>query len=125
MTEEPFSDQLEQWLASDEPKTLGRLGEVFAEKGFAVLILMTDQGRAIFDAMGIFFQGVLQSVDEGSRFMFDIHPRPEDELVDQQVVTYEDRVLHRACRHRDRLNYEGHSEQRHDERDHERFKIVR
>jgi hypothetical protein len=38
--EEPFSKQLEQWLADDEPKTLGRLGEVFAEKSFAVTIMM-------------------------------------------------------------------------------------
>ena len=38
--EEPFSTQLEHWLADDEPKTLGRLGEVFAEKSFAVTIMM-------------------------------------------------------------------------------------
>jgi hypothetical protein len=37
--DEPFSDQLEHWLESDEPKTLGRLGEVFGEKSFAVTIL--------------------------------------------------------------------------------------
>jgi hypothetical protein len=34
-----FSDQLEQWLERDEPKTLGALGNVFAEKSFAVTIL--------------------------------------------------------------------------------------
>ena len=39
MTDEPFSDQLEAWLASDSPKTVGDLGEVFAEKSFAVTIL--------------------------------------------------------------------------------------
>lgn len=37
---EPFSDQLERWLSSDEPKTLGALGDVFAEKSFAVTILL-------------------------------------------------------------------------------------
>ena len=35
----PFSDQLETWLASDDPKTIGGLGDVFAEKSFAVTIL--------------------------------------------------------------------------------------
>jgi len=39
-TEEPFSRQLEDWLRSDKPKTLGGLGEVFEEKGFAVAILL-------------------------------------------------------------------------------------
>ena len=39
MTDEPFSDQLEAWLASDSPKTVGDLGNVFAEKSFAVTIL--------------------------------------------------------------------------------------
>lgn len=37
---EPFSGQLERWLRSDETKTLGALGEVFAEKSFAVTILL-------------------------------------------------------------------------------------
>lgn len=35
----PFSDQLESWLAADGPKTIGNLGDVFAEKSFAVTIL--------------------------------------------------------------------------------------
>lgn len=38
-SEQSFSDQLEAWLRSDEPKTIGRLGVVFAEKSFAVTIL--------------------------------------------------------------------------------------
>jgi hypothetical protein len=38
--DQPFSDQLESWLGSDEPKTLGALSEVFAEKSFAVAILL-------------------------------------------------------------------------------------
>jgi hypothetical protein len=40
MTREPFSDQLEGWLRSDAPKTVGTLGEVFREKSFAVTILL-------------------------------------------------------------------------------------
>lgn len=34
-----FSERLEQWLTSEGPKTIGNLGEVFAEKSFAVTIL--------------------------------------------------------------------------------------
>ncbi len=37
--ETAFSDQLESWLQSEEPKTLGALGDVFGEKSFAVTIL--------------------------------------------------------------------------------------
>jgi hypothetical protein len=39
-TEEPFSNQLDDWLKSDKPKTLGGLGEVFEEKSFAVGVLL-------------------------------------------------------------------------------------
>jgi hypothetical protein len=39
-TEEPFSKQLEDWLKSDGPKTLGGLGDVFEAKSFAVAILL-------------------------------------------------------------------------------------
>src|SRR4249919_987151 len=39
-TDEPFSHQLERWLRSDETKTLGALSDVFAEKSFAVTILL-------------------------------------------------------------------------------------
>jgi hypothetical protein len=39
-TEEPFSKQLDDWLKSDKPKTLGGLGEVFGEKSFAVGVLL-------------------------------------------------------------------------------------
>jgi hypothetical protein len=38
--EKPFSDQLEAWLISDGPKSIGDLGTVFAEKSFAVTILL-------------------------------------------------------------------------------------
>src|SRR6476620_5825818 len=38
-SDDMFSDQLEHWLRADGPKTLGSLGEVFAEKSFAVTIL--------------------------------------------------------------------------------------
>lgn len=39
-SQEPFSEQLEDWLGSDTPKTLGGLGDVFEEKSFAVAILL-------------------------------------------------------------------------------------
>ena len=37
---EPFSAQLERWLSSDEPKTLGGLDRVFAHKSFAVAVML-------------------------------------------------------------------------------------
>jgi hypothetical protein len=37
---ESFSTQLDRWLRSDAPKTLGALGEVFGEKSFAVAIML-------------------------------------------------------------------------------------
>ena len=39
MTDGTFSEQLELWLRSDRPKTVGSLGEVFAEKAFATTVL--------------------------------------------------------------------------------------
>jgi hypothetical protein len=38
--ERPFSDELESWLRSDAPKTLGAVTEVFGERSFAVAILL-------------------------------------------------------------------------------------
>jgi hypothetical protein len=38
--EEPFSDQLDRWLRSEGTKTIGTLGDVFAEKSFAVTVLL-------------------------------------------------------------------------------------
>jgi hypothetical protein len=40
MENEKFSDELEGWLRSDERKTLGSLGDAFAEKSFASTILL-------------------------------------------------------------------------------------
>lgn len=37
--DDTFADQLEGWLCAPGPKTLGSLGELFAEKSFAVTIL--------------------------------------------------------------------------------------
>jgi hypothetical protein len=36
----PFSDRLEDWLASATPRTLGELAEVFEEKSFAILFVL-------------------------------------------------------------------------------------
>jgi hypothetical protein len=38
--EKLFSDELDQWLRSDSPKTLGAMNEVFDERSFAVAILL-------------------------------------------------------------------------------------
>lgn len=37
---EPFSNQLEKWANGKSPKTLSNLTEVFAEKSFAIIILL-------------------------------------------------------------------------------------
>lgn len=37
---EKFSDRLEGWLRSEEPKTLGSLVDLFGEKSFAVLFIL-------------------------------------------------------------------------------------
>ena len=37
--DEPFSVRLERWLSGEGAKTIGDLGEVFAEKSFAVTVL--------------------------------------------------------------------------------------
>jgi hypothetical protein len=39
-TERDFSDELEDWLRGDAPKTVGALGDAFEERGFAVTILL-------------------------------------------------------------------------------------
>jgi hypothetical protein len=38
--EASFSDRVEGWLRGDGPKTLGALGDVFGDKGFAVTIML-------------------------------------------------------------------------------------
>jgi hypothetical protein len=38
--DKPFSDELEGWLTSDRPKTLGTMNDVFADKSFAVTIML-------------------------------------------------------------------------------------
>jgi hypothetical protein len=40
MTEQAFSDELEQWLDGDEHKTFGEMSDVFGERGFAVTIVL-------------------------------------------------------------------------------------
>ena len=39
-TERDFSDELEEWLEGDAPKTVGALSEEFEERSFAVTILL-------------------------------------------------------------------------------------
>jgi hypothetical protein len=36
----PVSDELEEWLQGDEPKTLGRLIDVFGERSFAIVFAL-------------------------------------------------------------------------------------
>lgn len=65
--DEPFSEQLDRWLRSDGTKTLGALNDVFAEKSFAVAILLlmflpalplpTGGISHVFEAITILFAG--------------------------------------------------------------------
>ena len=38
--QELFSERLSKWLASDDPKTLGGMGDVFGDRSFAVTIML-------------------------------------------------------------------------------------
>src|ERR1043166_5722502 len=48
----------------------------------------------------------------------------KDELIHQQIIAHQYRILHRAGRNRNRLQNESHSEYRHHERDNKRFEIL-
>ena len=38
--ERPFSEELEDWLHGDAPKTVGSMADAFGEKSFAVVIML-------------------------------------------------------------------------------------
>lgn len=66
------------WLMSSHRRKVSPriiVGGLFLQVLFAVLILKTQSGRAVFDGLGDFFKNVLGYVDEGSAFLFDIFPR--------------------------------------------------
>jgi CNT family concentrative nucleoside transporter len=48
---------------------------------FALLILKTDPGQMVFVWMGDFFKQILSYVDHGSAFLFNVYPRPGDDLM--------------------------------------------
>jgi hypothetical protein len=39
------SDELEQWLGSDQPKTLGNLTELFGSRSFALVFVLPRHGE--------------------------------------------------------------------------------
>ena len=69
------------WLMSSHKSKIpwrvifGGLGLQFF---FALLILKTSPGQAFFQALGYFFQSIINCTDAGSAFLFDIYPRPDD-----------------------------------------------
>ncbi len=70
------------WLMSSHKRKVSwRLvgGGMLLQFVFALLILKTGPGQAVFVWMGDFFRQLLSFVDEGSAFMFDIYPKPGDE----------------------------------------------
>jgi CNT family concentrative nucleoside transporter len=70
------------WLMSSHKRLIpwriifGGLALQFA---FAVLILGTYQGQMVFAFIGDLFQAIIESTEAGTRFMFNINPRPEDD----------------------------------------------
>lgn len=73
------------WLMSSHKRKVDLrvvIGGVLLQIVLALLILKTDNGRAFFDAIGLFFQHILDFVDAGSAFVFDIHPRDKAEAAD-------------------------------------------
>ena len=54
------------------------LGGVVLQFAFAFLILKTVPGAFTFRVIGDFFTNILQFVDEGSAFLFNVFPRPGD-----------------------------------------------
>ncbi len=71
------------WLMSSHKRRVpwrvifGGLGLQFV---CALLILKTSPGQLAFQYLGYFFQAIIDCTDAGSAFMFDIYPRPDDEV---------------------------------------------
>ncbi|QDS98674.1 NupC/NupG family nucleoside CNT transporter [Adhaeretor mobilis] len=69
------------WLMSSHKRKIpwrivfGGLGLQLA---FALLILRTDTGQALFKWLGNFFSAVVNTTDVGSAFLFNIYPQPGD-----------------------------------------------
>ncbi|MEZ6059430.1 MAG: NupC/NupG family nucleoside CNT transporter [Planctomycetaceae bacterium] len=69
------------WLMSSHKRRFPwrvAFGGIFLQVFFASLILKTDAGEAVFQAVGDFFTGILGYVDKGSAFLFDVFPRESD-----------------------------------------------
>lgn len=67
-------------MSSHKRKVSPRIvaGGFFLQFLFAFLILKTTPGAYTFTAIGDFFTSVLQFVDKGTAFLFDVFPRPDD-----------------------------------------------
>ena len=69
------------WLMSSHRSKVSMrivVGGLFLQLVFALLILRTPQGEQLFRVIGVFFNSVLNYVEEGSLFLFEIHPRVDD-----------------------------------------------
>lgn len=67
-------------MSSHKRKVSPRIvvGGFFLQFLFAFLILKTTPGAYTFTVIGDFFTGILQFVDKGTAFLFDVFPRPND-----------------------------------------------
>ncbi len=69
------------WLMSSDKRRVSLrivVGGLLLQLGLAALILWTDAGQAAFRGLGDFFNAVLNYVDEGSAFLFNVYPRDSD-----------------------------------------------
>lgn len=73
------------WLMSSHKKRVNPrivIGGLLLQFLFALLILKTPYGRQVFDLLGTFFQSVIDFVDAGSAFLFDVFPRGAEEAAE-------------------------------------------
>lgn len=75
------------WLMSSHKTKVSLrvvVGGLLLQFVLAILILKTPYGRLTFEALGEFFKGILEFVDEGSAFLFDVYPRTGPDGVSEE-----------------------------------------
>lgn len=75
-------------LGTRQGRVSGRIvaGGLFLQFAFAVLILKTEPGIVLFQAIGEFFTGLLGFVDQGAMFVFGVYPQPGDPALPPPVI---------------------------------------
>ncbi len=76
------------WLLSTDRRRISWrvvIGGTLLQFGFALLILRTDTGRAIFVWVGRIFRSLIDHTQAGSQFVFGINPLPGDQALPPSV----------------------------------------